>query len=629
MVDTHSNQDPEESPAAEVRGTSFWPEYLPALAALALFVLALFWLFHRFSANAPHVEFVRGIVIDCMSVDGTFVPCKGANAAETEDTVLPLSIKPKPYSAGSRDQTLPRSLIVDVDIIQRGEQAHGDYSLFVDDCIERMSIDGRPVFTDTFPICPYPNAVELDLAPYLQKPRTHVSLALSNKIGGFLFDIVPKTSALSFAGVPLLFAAACLCFFCFVLWRYSAGSPFVRVSLVALFCLGALLRASYFLATARHEREHDYIEHLKYLELFVTKSGMPAFNECFMCRHSPLYYWLQGVWMRSTGVYPQDAGMLFACLHAASFFLSLLTLALMLSCARTLLAEESKGRFFLLMLLLSVFPGIILASGRINNDVLAYPLLFASWLCIWRWWQRGQGRYLGFSLAFICLGLSVKKLSLVLLPILLLLILLHRDMKLREKGASLLATAFCVGLSYLSLFSMREVIPGKASQRLQGVFVPNSLSDFTTFNLSRVFERLYNIPWNAESRLEIFWEYFYRSLFFGEFVFPAELEWIARAMLVAGVILTLFLLLGLYGSFRRGLWYRELPLLGILFIPPAVLLALRLYTHALPMQDFRYIPLFALAVSYYVVQGVRDAGVLVVPAVLAASSLSAAFFLSL
>lgn len=586
---------------------------------------------------APRVEFVDYQAIDCIAEDGSIELCdaeieQAKQAAGKEDRVLPISVRPK-STVALRKQNIPSSVKLTVDIVLPSGKLHDEYSLFVDDCIEEIIVDDRSVFSEMLPVCPYPNAITLDLGPYLSTPSSRLSFKLLNKGGGFRFDITPRTDIFAFASVPILLGLVCFCFSSYLLWQTTGGSSRTKGLIMMLFCLGLILRGSYFLATEKHEREYDYIQHLEYLELVATKADFPALNECFMCRHPPMYYWLQSSWLKystlvTAEAFPQNASQLFAELHAASFVLSALTLVLLLHSAWVLMADEPKSSTFLLMLLLAVFPGMILATGRINNDILAYPLLFAAWAALWRWWQIGTLRSLLGFLFLLCLGMSIKKLSLVLLPIALILVVLRRGQSQVQRLLQFTSICFFTGLSYLVIFYTRAVLVNSPGTRLVGLSSPTSLSHFTTFDLRRVIGTVFNLPMDSTSHREIFWEYFYRTIFFGEFTFASGIEWLARTLLISGLVLFVFLLRGLYRSYHLGRIYRELPILGVLLLPLIVLIALRIHTTAISIQDFRYIPLFALGSSYYVIQGAK--GTLLGPAcIITAAGLNILFILSI
>ena len=69
--------------------------------------------------------------------------------------------------------------------------------------------------------------------------------------------------------------------------------------MAVIFALGALLRIRYVLTTPYWLREHDVWFHVEYLQLVSETLSVPAFDQCWLCYHPPLYYYLLAPWLRT------------------------------------------------------------------------------------------------------------------------------------------------------------------------------------------------------------------------------------------------------------------------------------------------------------------------------------------
>jgi len=258
----------------------------------------------------------------------------------------------------------------------------------------------------------------------------------------------------------------------------------------------------------------------------------------------------------------------------------------------------------------ATLPSIVFLSARINNDVL---LLLAEVFCLaflLRWWQSGRWLDWWFALLLLALSILTKTNGLLLVPVVFLLLLLRQRLALKKKvfvGAiSLLLLTLATGWMFTlrngaSLSQPLVVNRGNLSSAL---FVKNTVETFTEFNPLRMIVRPYNNPWNDAAGRQYFWEYFFKSAFFGEFDLGQSLKPLASCIILCGFLALLYAVYGVWMSIRKEGWL-TLPLWGT----GAILLtghALHRYESAFSCsQDFRYSLLLSVPVIFFAVRGLH------------------------
>jgi hypothetical protein len=134
--------------------------------------------------------------------------------------------------------------------------------------------------------------------------------------------------------------------------------------------------------------------------------------------------------------------------------------------------------------------------------------------------------------------------------------------------------------------------------------VTNRWENLFTFHPIGIWEHPFNSTWGDTDRRQYFWEFFFRSAFFGEWHFDAwPLSVFARFMNVTAMLLFPVTIAGLCQTIRK-----RLPYAFPVFTTIAVLLVssflYRLISPYSPNQDFRFVPLLVLPVVYVTLIGI-------------------------
>jgi 4-amino-4-deoxy-L-arabinose transferase-like glycosyltransferase len=132
-----------------------------------------------------------------------------------------------------------------------------------------------------------------------------------------------------------------------------------------------------------------------------------------------------------------------------------------------------------------------------------------------------------------------------------------------------------------------------------GLLVDNTPLDYVTFNPRAMLEIPYNHAWLDQARRMYFPEYFYRSIFFGEHDFGMSLALLAAGMLLVGMMLFPFALLG-FAHCARNLRSPRFPFVIIFLVMIAGHVAFRITSPYGPSQDFRYSPLIVIAAFAFI-----------------------------
>jgi hypothetical protein len=124
-----------------------------------------------------------------------------------------------------------------------------------------------------------------------------------------------------------------------------------------------------------------------------------------------------------------------------------------------------------------------------------------------------------------------------------------------------------------------------------------------TFNPMKVVEYPFGSPGLSSPRREVFPEYYFKTAFFGEFTFRSQFELIVRAIVIAGILLIPFLVLGAYKAlrFRRGVDLPMLIVAGTMISGQAAWVWREPYACS---QDFRYYIIIIIPLMYMIGRGI-------------------------
>src|SRR3989339_391163 len=483
------------------------------------------------------------------------------------------------------------------------------HQLIADDCVEKLEINAQAVGQDIVPFCDYARGRTLDLKRVLHAGPNKVSMTIQNVGGPASFNW--RISWLD----PLLLTLRILLVLGILLstFLFMKGFALSKVQnlLLGTFSFGVLLRLVYVFATSYEIRAYDADGHLEYTRYVAEHLALPAIRDGWEFYQAPLYYIVTGLWMRAGMEMGRALPLLTRDIQWIALFSSVLALAGMAWIATLLFARKEKTERILFLASAAVLPSIVFVSARVNNDVFLLLMEVFCFAFLLKWWQTGRWRHWWLSLLLLALAILSKTNALLLLPPVFLLLVCRRRLPLKTKaltGAlSLLLLTLLVGWIFTlrNGASLSQPLVVNTGNLSSGLYVQNTIETFTEFNPLRMALRPYNNPWDDGAGRQYFWEYFFKSAFFGEFDFGETLKPLAIAVLVCAFLALLYAVYGAWVSIRKDGW-RTLPVwgtAGFLLLGHALHRAITPHSCA---QDFRFSLLLSLPVIFFVIQGIRS-----------------------
>lgn len=378
-----------------------------------------------------------------------------------------------------------------------------------------------------------------------------------------------------------------------------------------IFLIGVLLRATYVVATPIHVRSHDLMGHTEYIRYVVEHWTMPSDVLGWETHQPPLYYALTALWMHGSALLGRTA-IAWQDLQLLSFLLSIGTLACGVQIAVMLFPAKRRSTLAMLFAgMIAALPGLVFLSSRISNDTLATLLMFAITALLLRWWKTG-GTGVWWSVSGLCaLGLITKVTVYPLIPIVLACLVTRREIPPAKKlslASGFLILCAVIGGPFLALrlsqtYFLWLLEFGWGLGMNLRLLVPFHAGDFFVFHPGRLIISPLNDPWYDLPGRMYFWEYLFRSAFFGEWDFPGLL-WPSRIIIAGALGLLPLAACGLVSSLRSREPFR-IPLFLILLAGISLCLFTRIMHGAIPNQDFRFFPLLAVPFAAYVCYGIE------------------------
>lgn len=509
---------------------------------------------------------VTGAAIFTLLIGAT-IGYMGTNRARADEAIYTIDGEETPFTMPLKLPGAPSGSIVVRFILDLPEVHPTSFHIVPDDCLEALEINGENVDDPRLPLCDFTEGAVFDLSAYLHEGDNAVIARVDNGGGDAQLLFQPSWGDRTVLIPWMLLGAWILGLGSFLLLRIKPVPWIATLSL--LFLASAFVRGYYLLSTPYWIRGHDTDGHIEYIEYIAENVRLPAPNEGWEYWQPPLYYAIGAVWAKTAdilGLARQD--MLFG-VQVLSYLLSLA----MLGCvawAGIRLFPEQKERTAALPLffaLIAFFPGLIYLSARINNDVLAVAFAFAAVGALLEWWRSGERRWWIALMLAIALHVLTKSNGLLLLPVAYACLLLRRGTpwkkRLTEGLLGILIVAVVAGwfnVYRLTQNDEQDLIIGNTATLNSGLAVTNDIAAFTVFNPIEMMRIPYNNPWDDAARRNYFWEYWYRSAFFGEFHFGDDRKLLASWILGASFLVLLVAAAGFARSLRDR-FYSTLPML--------------------------------------------------------------------
>lgn len=475
--------------------------------------------------------------------------------------------------------------------ISVGGRFPSSYEIKADDCLVSLKLNGRALAFDS-PLCAYPQSVRFDIGELLIPGRNILQATVLNKGGHGGFVVMPDRAD-PLVRVFALFVSLCGAAFVWAILWYRRAWEGDQV-LCGVCAWGIVLRIAYSLMTPYWSRGYDYLGHLDYIEYILRNYSLPSAASGWMYYQPPLYYAVAGAAARVA----EATGSPAAVPDAAKFMALLCSMCFVLlwtNLSTIILPSRAAGRA---AALLGVsWPGLVLFSSRVNNDVLLLPVVIGV-ISVFAVWLKHPTRRLLVALGLL-LGacLLVKSNALVILAAVIAgqCLLLHGSGR-RAAAAVLVLSALVVTPYYAQRYFQDGLLMlgGNVQGLDEGLRVENSPSALLSFSPSAVVSSPFTDSREPGMHRGVFLEYWLRSSLFGEFQFG---EPTVAAKLTAAVSMLLLLLAVVEAARGRG--RLDLALLILWGSAIAAHLAYRFAVPYSSAQDFRYTWFALVPVAYF------------------------------
>ena len=533
-----------------------------------------------------------------------------------------------------------------------------------DGCIQFLQINGaRSVNLQAIirgDLCDSTNGFDIDLKSYLQDGTNQFQIRLTNSSNDGWFGLNITHSAydsqyLFLLYILLLEIGALLYFFLKNQLQLPRGC-------VIVILLGLLLHILYLSYTPFNVRMHDvtaYGGHLDYIKYVAIHWQLPEPTSGWEYFQPPLYYISTAIiYNIATNL---SINSLFA-LQALSFayftvFIIFGVLILRMLCQKEWMLLTGTA-------LLAFWPSGIIHAVRIGNDVPYYTLSVIGVYFLLRWLVDKESKHFYLGTLFMALMIMTKSNGLILVVLFVcicLLLLFRKVIKSVSSGLlkngtdrplkcirfsspkwlyenrmhfpitqllhfyfkkpqlseyirkALLFVIIIIFALYFSLFRsinialynhQYNILDSNASRDPIALAVNNSSCNLFCFDLNTYVNQPFTNPWHNEGGRQYLWNYFLKSMLFGEFSFSftyAPILAIVLSMLLLQIVA--FLFIGIVRSIYK-LNVPHLFMLLWLFLSLLSLLYFRYTNPFAPNQDFRYIFPMIIPLIYFYLTGI-------------------------
>jgi hypothetical protein len=387
----------------------------------------------------------------------------------------------------------------------------------------------------------------------------------------------------------------------------------LRDPLLYAWLIGVGVRFFYFLMTARAERAHDPAGHDEYVLYVLTHFTIPPADGGWQLYHPPLYYFLVAIVLLPFKWCGFDDRLLLDVAQFVSFLISCGALAVGVWIAR-MLWSDSKDRFsrVAFCLTLAVLPGLVYSASRVSNDTLMQLLSFLFVGCLLKWSQAGALRPWYQAMVLLGLALITKGNALCLGAIAAFGLLLHRlpvglnekRLRIALKSAGVVCALSLWYFVYRFGFDAQMHLVGNIEWNGPQLYTTLSVDNFTRVNPFSVLRFPYNSPWTDEFGRNRIWEHLPKSAFTGEWNFGDRVNVAMRVVHFLNYFI--FFPLAILALLRDVVSRQRVVLWASLVVPLVAMIGLMILRPIGGFQDFRYVNVIAIPVTFYVLRGIQS-----------------------
>lgn len=472
-------------------------------------------------------------------------------------------------------------------------------------CLQSLQINSQQLDLNTIPLAQScgQRKLNIDLAPYVKPGANQFNMGLLNYEGrGSIGMYNDASSDIIYTSLVLLLIVSVCGLGVLVLRKLKLGGVITVIIL-----LGFLIRIFYANYTPYHIRAYDVDGHIDFVEALVRTGTLPKADSCWQCYQPPFYYVIAAstYWAATnlTNFSPINS------LQYLSLLISLLFLIVGVLIIKKFIQQEYL--VYLAAIVFAFWPGGIINSARVTNDIMLYFLMTVSIYFAVSWWQsKHSNRYLWWSVLFAVLSLWTKNTGLVCAVIISLLLFLkvikYRNWKWFKSGifvALVLLTGWAtayIGRIINPPTSKMDLLIGNIAGNDSTIDVNNNLGNFLQFNPTIYFEHPFTSPREDRLGRQYVSNYIIKTSLFGEFEYEGEMvavlgkliSFVALAIIICAVFQSLVVL------FKKN--KHLLVNFMVAFVILGSLIAVRVRYPTSATMDFRFIVpfLIPLAISF-------------------------------
>lgn len=477
------------------------------------------------------------------------------------------------------------------------------YRIRADDCLTSMTINGEAVSSRLIEPCRIDTPRDIDLRSFMVRPENVVVATIQDTGGrqGLSIEASPLDPMLLNIHIALIAAFIFLC----VLLSIRAKKHMHPVIFLML-CTGVILRVGYAAVTPYDVRANDSEGHMEYIEYVADHWTIPPIHGGWEFYQPPLYYAVAAVpyaALRSLGI---SKILIIQALQYLSVLFSCGVLALCLWMSHLLFLKKQIVERTLWIGMFAVFPGLILLSPRINNDSLVHMLCFGAIGVMIAFWQKASLRMWYLLVVILSLAVLTKLSAAPLFVAAACILLFHPSLTWRQK-CTLGFFGVCIALActeWLFIWRLLEDpnagMVGNVGNLNGGLRITNAWSNYIIFHPLEILHHPYNDTWGDTARRQYFFEFLFRSAYFGEFRSGVLLRAFTQIILSFGMVSSILAFVGLIRP-RTDTLQKALPLWHIFFWALLGHIAFVLMYPFASSQDFRYSIHLILPLVYFAI----------------------------
>lgn len=486
------------------------------------------------------------------------------------------------------------------------------YKFLPDDCLEDMWINGVHVQEEEAFFCSLKGR-NIYLWDYLEKGVNHLKITLRD-FGGLVslrINVANNDPLFIFIRIMLLLLPTIYGLF---LLKFLGARRNIFV-LFGIIVFVSIFTKYYDSNVPYYEYSYDADGHIEYAKYMENNWSIPPAqgNDArgWEFYQPPMYYVILAGWIKTGTWLNRSFPLLLNDMETISWLFMTISLAITAWLSTLLFTKKNEWKYqYIFVAFVGLMPINIFQSSRITNDVLFYLITLLTLVFLLRWWKKSKWRDWYITIFIIAIGLLVKSNAIPLVAAALFCLALKPKVRLFQKVRvgllSIIIITMIVGWYEYQRFVVEgeKGLVGNLGGLSSAMMVPNSLENYVTFNPSKVLDIPFNNVWSDEHRRQYFWEYFYRSMYFGEFDFGHRLRSLATVLLMVTLPLVVVSIIGIamdMSKFRRG----NLPVWMVGGGLMSAALGYRLTASYSCNQDFRFIAPIIVIFAFYIISGSR------------------------